>query len=416
MADRPVPALEGRTPLAVARKPNMDSLAREGRLGLVRTCPPEFRPGTEVCAMSLLGYDPKTHFTGRGPLEALGRGIELRKSEVAFRCNLVTVKGDMMEDYSAGHIGDAEAKTLIQMLDKRLGGEEIKFHPGVGYRHLMVWRGGSEEVKTLAPHDIMGQPWRQFIPQGKGEKRLLQIMEDSRILLDGHEVNRARRMKGLASANMAWLWSPGRVPEVQSFREKYGVAGAVISAVDIVKGLGALVGLEIVRVPGATGYFDTNYRGKGEAAVKVLRKSDFVLVHVEAPDEAGHEGKIEEKVKAIEQIDEHVLGPLLQAREKLGGVAFLVMPDHLTPVTEKAHVADEVPVLMARPGARPDGLDTFTEEAASRGSIHLVEGWRLMGRFIGKPGSAAGGPAEPEPADPERDVPESGTPRDPATR
>jgi len=383
MADRPVPELEGRTPLAVARKPNMDFLAREARLGLVRTCPPEFQPGTEVCAMNLLGYDPKAHFTGRGPLEALGRGIELKKSEVAFRCNLVTIKGDKMEDYSAGHIGDAEARALVQMLDKRLGGEEIKFHAGIGYRHLMVWRGGSEEVKTWAPHDIMGQPWKQFIPQGKGEKRLLQIMEDSRVLLDGHEVNRARRAKGLAPANMAWLWSPGRVPIVPSFREKYGVTGGVISAVDIVKGLGTLVGLEIIRVPGATGYFDTNYRGKGEAAVKVLRKSDFVLVHVEAPDEAGHEGKVGEKVKAIEQIDEHVLGPLLAARPKLGEVAFLVMPDHLTPLTAKAHVADDVPVLLARPGTPPDGLETFSEETAARGSIRLAEGSELMGMFIG---------------------------------
>jgi 2,3-bisphosphoglycerate-independent phosphoglycerate mutase len=383
MGDRPVPALGGSTPLAVARKPNMDALAREARLGLVTTCPAGFTPGTEVCAMTLLGYDPKAYFSGRGPLEALGRGIELRKSEVAFRLNLVTVKGDQMADYSAGHIGDAEAKALVQMLDKRLGGEEIKFHPGVGYRHLMVWRGGADEVKTWAPHDIMGQPWKQFIPQGKGEKRLLQLMEDSRVLLDGHEVNRARRMKGLSPANMAWPWSPGRVPTVPGFRDKYGVGGAVISAVDIVKGLGIMAGLEPIRVPGATGYFDTNYRGKGDAAVKVLRKSDFVLVHIEAPDEAGHEGKLDEKVKAIEQIDEHILGPLMAARAKLGEVAFLVMPDHLTPLTDRAHVADDVPVLMARPGIPPDGLDCFSEACAARGSIRMTEGWELMGTFIG---------------------------------
>ena len=395
MSDRPVPELGGKTPLEVARKPHMDRLAKEGQVGYVRTCPPGVQPGTEICMLSVMGYDPAQYFRGRGPLEALGRGIELKKSEVAWRCNLITVNGDLLDDFSAGHITDAEARQLIQMLDKRLGGDEIRFHPGVSYRHLMVWRGGSEEVKTMAPHDIVGQPWLQHVPKGKGEARLLALMQDSRVLLDGHEVNRARRAKGLKSANMIWLWSPGKIPVAPGFGRKYGMTGSVISAVDVVKGIGVLAGLEVVKVPGATGYFDTNYKGKGEAAVKALKEKDFVLVHVEAPDEAGHTGLCQEKISAIERLDEFVVGALLKAAPKLGGLSVLVLPDHATPITVKAHADDPVPFILYRPGAPADTVERYDEAAAKNGSLNVEEGWKLLDLFL--PGPAGISPTSAPP-------------------
>lgn len=384
MSDRPVDALGGKTPLQAAVKPHMDRLAREGETGLVRTCPPGMNPGTEVCMTAVMSYDPVTSFKGRGPLEALGRGIELKKSEVAFRCNLVTVKGDALADFSAGHISDEEAKTLIQMLDKRLGGEKMTFHAGVSYRHLMVWRGGSDEVKTTPPHNIVGQNWKEHLPKGKGEAKLLQLMQDSRILLDGHEVNRARKLKGKNPGNMIWLWSPGRPPVVKDFKEKYGVTGGVITAVDIVRGLGKLAGLELIKVPGATGYFDTNYKGKGDAAVKALKSSDFVMVHVEAPDEAGHEGNVEEKVAAIQRMDEFIVGPLLAAQPKLGDLSILLLPDHPTPIALKGHAEDPVPVALWRSNALKTGPATYDEESVKTGPIQLEEGWRLLDRMFGR--------------------------------
>jgi len=390
MSDRPVEALGGKTPLMAAVKPNMDRLAREGTLGTAITCPKGFNPGTEVAVTVLMGYDPKLFFTGRGPLEALGRGVELKKSEIAWRCNLVTVTlADLMEDYSAGHITDAEAKELILMLDKRLGGEDIKFMPGVSYRHLMIWRGGSDEVKTFPPHNIVGMPFRPHMPTGRGEKKLAQLVDDSRILLEGHEINRARRAKGLRTANMIWPWSPGRFPKMPSIREKYGLAGGVISAVDIVKGIGTAAGLEVIRVPGATGYFDTNYTAKGEAAVKALKKSDFVVVHVEAPDEAGHEALTDEKIKSIGEIDEKVLGAILKAQPKLGDLSIMVMPDHATPIAVKGHVDDPVPFVIWRSNAIiASGAAGFDEDSAGSAPLRVEEGWKLMDSFILPAGQA----------------------------
>lgn len=382
MADRPLAALGGKTPLQAAVKPNMDRVAKEGRTGLVKTCPPEWFPGTEVCTMALMSYDPVTFFRGRGPLEALGRGLALKKNEVAYRCNLVTVKGGAMEDYSAGHITTEEAKPLVQMLDKRLGLEDMAFHAGVSYRHLMVWKGGSEDVRSTPPHNIVGQPFADHLPAGKGESKLRQVMEDSRILLEGHEVNRTRRAKGLRPGNMIWLWSPGKTPVVPAFKEKYGIGGGVISAVDVVRGIGVLAGLEVIKVPGATGYFDTDYAAKGAAAVKALKSREFVFVHVEAPDEAGHEGLVEEKVKAIERIDEHVVGQILAAESKLGGLGVLLMPDHPTPIDVRTHVDDPVPVAMRRPGDAPDGVDRFDEESVKGGSLAVTEATALLDEFF----------------------------------
>jgi 2,3-bisphosphoglycerate-independent phosphoglycerate mutase len=383
MADLPVDALGGKTPLEAANTPNLDRLAREGRTGLVRFCPPGMTPGTEVCMMAVMSYDPREHFRGRGPVEALGRGIALKKSEVAFRCNLVTIEGDRLVDFSAGHITSAEASALVQMLDKRLGGDEIAFHAGVGYRHLMVWRSGSADVKTVAPHDIVGQPWKGHLPKGRGETRLAQLMEDSRVLLEFHEVNVARKRKGLNPANMIWLWSPGKPPAVPTFRDKYGIgSGSVITAVDVVRGYGVLAGLEILEVKGATGYFDTDYKAKGQAAVKALGKQEFVLVHVEAPDEAGHLGSHEEKVKAIEAIDAAIVGPMLAAQPKLGDLSILVLPDHPTPVTTRAHSDGPVPVVLWRSNEPAAGPSRYTEASAAEGPLSTDEGWTLLDRLF----------------------------------
>jgi len=429
MADRPLAELGGRTPLQVAKTPNMDRLAREGSVGLVRTCPAGMVPGTEICLMSLMGYDPREYFRGRGPLEALGDGLELKKSEVAFRVNLVTVQGDLMDDYSAGHITDAEAKEIVLMLDKRLGSDEIRFYPGASYRNIMVWRGGSDEVKTIGPHHILGQPWKPNLPKGKGEAKLLQMIEDSRILLAGHEVNRARRMKKLKIANMIWPWSPGKLPVVPDFRTKYGVGGAMITAVDIGRGLGRLAGLEILKVPGATGYFDTNYQGKGEAAAKALKTTDLVVVHIEAPDEAGHEGLVAEKIRAIEQIDEFVVGALLNAHPKLGALSLLVVPDHPTPLETRNHTDEPVPFVLWRqvastprvkatrgvsadaktpssppgtagggpPPPAPEAGPGFDEATAAASGVLIEEGWTLLDRFFvpAAPADPAAPPSTP---------------------
>ena len=385
MADLPVPELGGKTPLQAANKPHMDRLAREGRVGLVRTTPPGLPPGTEICMTAVMSYEPAKYYTGRGPLEALGRGIQLKKSEVAFRCNLVTVKGDTLVDYAAGHVTDAEAKALIEMLDKRLGLEEMTFHAGVSYRHLMVWRGGSDEVKTTPPHNIPGQKWMEHVPKGKNEAKLLQIMKDSRVLLDGHEVNRARRAKGLNPANMIWLWSPGRTPTAPTFEQKFGMTGGVITAVDIVRGLGVLAGLELIKVPGATGGFDTDYAAKGQAAVKALRTQPFVLAHVEAPDEAGHQGLVDEKVKAIERLDEHIVGPILAAQPRLGDLSILVLPDHYTCLSNRSHDATPVPVALWRSGdPGHDAAAAYDEASAAGGSLSLDDGWTLLDRFFEK--------------------------------
>ncbi|MEK7476168.1 MAG: cofactor-independent phosphoglycerate mutase [Candidatus Coatesbacteria bacterium] len=406
-ADRPLAELGGKTPLQVAKTPNLDRLVREGSIGLVRTCPTGMTPGTEVCLMDLMGYDPREYFRGRGPLEALGEGIELKKSEVAFRCNLVTVQGELLDDYSAGHITDAEGKEIIQMLDKRLGSDEIRFLPGASYRHLMIWRGGSDEVKTIGPHHIMGQPWKANLPKGKGEAKLLQMMEDSRVLLMGHEVNRARRMKKLKVANMIWLWSPGRLPSMPDYRTKFGLGGVMITAVNIGRGMGKLAGLEIVKVPGATGYFDTNYKGKGDAAVKALKTNDLAVVHIEAPDEAGHDGNVAEKVRAIEAVDEFVIGALLKAQPKLGALSILVLPDHATPVEVKNHTDEPVPFVIWRgqpvPAGKMPAMEEgpgFDEAAGAASGVIVEEGWTLLDRFFLPRGASVPAEAADPPATP----------------
>jgi len=313
MADRPVKELGGRTPLEAARTPAMDDIAREGIVGFVQTIPRGMNPGTDVAMLSVLGYDPKKYFTGRGPLEAVSLlGLWLRESQIAFRCNLVTVGDGKLVDYSGGHVRSEEAHLLIDAVNKELGCEAIKFFGGVGYRHIMIIDEEADDfpqrvglsaqdlcsTRCFPPHDVVGEDLRKIYPKGRGEKFLIELMEESFKILDGHEVNQVRRDLGENPANMIWLWGQGKAPALPTLQERFGVRGAVISAVDVVNGIGKYAGLEIIRVPGATGYFDTNYEGKAEYAIRALEDKDFVLIHVEAPDEAGHMGDWKAKIRA----------------------------------------------------------------------------------------------------------------------
>ncbi|CUU38743.1 MAG: cofactor-independent phosphoglycerate mutase [Fimbriimonadales bacterium] len=347
MADWALPELDGQTPLMKARTPAMDRLAREAILGKVLTVPEGMYPGSDVANMALLGYDPRQHYTGRGPIEAAAMGVELEPTDVAFRCSLISTDGERLLDYSGGNISTEEAHTLIQLLQEKLGTSKITFFPGVGYRHVMRWRGGPVEAVCVPPHEIVGSYLRDYYPQGDGEQTLIQLMEDSYEILSAHPINRRREDEGKLPANMIWLWGQGRAPKLEPFSLKWGKTGAVIAAVDVIRGLGRLAGLETPTVPGATGYIDTNYAGKGEYALRMLEKHDFVYVHIEAPDEAGHHGDVEAKIWAIEQIDKHIVAQIAEglfARKE--PFRMLIVPDHFTPVAKRTHAEGFVPFLL----------------------------------------------------------------------
>ncbi|MDD5166850.1 MAG: cofactor-independent phosphoglycerate mutase, partial [Candidatus Omnitrophica bacterium] len=352
MADYPLKELGERTPLEAARKPNMDFIAKAGVLGRAKTIPAKMSPASDVANLSILGYDPEKFYTGRGPLEAANLGVELEEDDVAFRCNLITAVGDTLVDYSAGHISSKEAGILIKFIDKKLGTNRIRFFPGVSYRHLMLVKRGAEdklqELFCRPPHDITGEKISKNLPQGKGAgaEMIIKLMQDSREILEGHEINHVRVDLKENPANMIWLWGQGRKPSMPKFIDKYGVSGSVISAVDLIKGLGRLLGLDVINVRGATGYYDTDYAAKARAALKSLEKNDFVFVHVEAPDEAGHNGDLREKITAIERIDQLILGPILKAFSRKKNFRILVLPDHATPVSLKTHVANEICFAM----------------------------------------------------------------------
>ena len=389
MADYPLAELGGKTPLAAARTPNMDLMARDGILGLVDTIPRGFKAGSDVANLSVLGYDPAECFSGRGPLEAANMGVKLGPGDVAFRCNLVTLgKGEdpLMEDFTAGHIGSAEAAEIIKSLDRKLGNEEFNFYPGVSYRHLFVWRNGSAEMETTPPHDITGRPSRSHLPRGEGKEILLAVMNKAREVLADHPVNLERAARGEKTANAIWLWGQGRAPRMLPLTERYGLSGGVISAVDLLNGIGVYAGLQPIRVAGATGYIDTDYRGKACGALEALRDMDFVFVHVEAPDEMGHEGNIEGKIKAIEDFDEKVVGTVLAGMAALKEVRVLVLSDHPTPISIRTHAADPSPfVVYPTPTGEAHRPGTaFSEEAAAATGLLISPGHQLMDRFIGK--------------------------------
>ncbi len=357
------------TPLELARTPNLDRLSRMGTVGFVKTIPSGFHPGSEIGNMVLLGYDPSSHYTGRGPIEAASLGIEMEKDDVVFRCNLVTLTpyGNhvVMEDYSAGHIEDEDAEKIVEDLNRFVARNGIRFYKGKSYRNLMVWKKSPsrpdevESVKLPPPHDIVGRSIFQFI-EGFS-KEILKLITQSQLLLKNHPVNVKRRNEGKKEANSIWLWGQGRKPSFKPFKELYGRDGAVISAVDVVKGLGRLSGLEVVEVEGATGYYDTNYEGKADAALKALEEKDFVLVHIEATDEAGHSGDFELKKRVIEDFDRRFLGRLLEGLEKFQRWRMVISPDHPTPLDVRTHTDDPVPFLLVDSDSSTETERSFSE-------------------------------------------------------
>ncbi len=385
MADYPLPELGNKTPLESARTPHMDLIARQGKGGTVATVPKDFVPSSDVAILSLLGYPPAKYYTGRGPLEAASLGIKLRKNEVAFRCNLITVEGDTLVDYSAGHISNKEAGILMEFLNKELGNENIRFYPGNSYRHLMIGNlplSTLNSLRCLPPHDIIGQSLRKNFPRGEGAEILRRLMEDSFPLLDKHDINRVRRDLGENPGNMIWLWGQGTTPSMPAFKEKFGPEGAVISAVDVVKGIARCVDLEVINVPGATGYFDTDYQGIAGAALKSLARKDFVFVHIEAPDEAGHMGDLRAKLQSIEDFDRKVVGTIFKGSKNFSQYRVLVMPDHPTPLSLRTHTRDPVPFAFWGTDVESDAMPSFSESSAKKGSLSLKEGGKLMEYFL----------------------------------
>ncbi len=392
MADYPVQSLGGKTPLMVARTPHMDFMAGQGEIGLVRTVPDGFNPGSEIANLSIFGYDPIRYYTGRGPLEAASLGVQLSDNDIAFRCNLVTLKfqGDkiVMEDFSAGHINNEEAREIIRDLNKKIGTKEIQFFPGVSYRHLMVLKNGAAKFLNLGklvlipPHDIIGKEITAFLPQVKDP--ILALMTQSQGLLKYHPVNVAREGKGLLPANSIWLWGQGRSPRMITLKERFGMDGFVISAVHLIKGIGILAGLEVLEVPGITGYFDTNYDGKAQYALKGLREKDFVYVHVEAPDEAGHMGDLQLKIDAIEAFDQKVVGAILKGIKDFDRYKILILPDHPTPLSVRTHTADPVPYLIYSNEVEDETGHgkTFDEVSAGLSGISFEKGFELIERFL----------------------------------
>ncbi|HUS93446.1 MAG TPA: cofactor-independent phosphoglycerate mutase [Phycisphaerae bacterium] len=381
-ADVPLDELRGRTPFEAAETPHLDWIASHGRLGTVNNIPDGLPAGSDVAILSVLGYDPRQYYTGRAPLEAAAQGLKVRPDEWIFRCNFVTIVEGVMEDYSAGHISTEEASALIGELNRRLANEKVRFYPGVGYRHLMTLRGDCD-VQTTPPHDILGQAVAGHLPEGAGAEALQALTERSQRLLADHEINTIRRDLGDNPATSIWLWGEGKMPSLPSFAEKYSLAGKVVTAVDLVAGIAALIGWERIDVPGATGFLDTNYAGKGAAAVKALDDGDFVCVHVEAPDEAGHNADAGGKVAALESIDRHIVGPVLQRLKAEGDDwRILVLPDHPTPCTVRTHTRDAVPFAIA--GARIITVvhDPFTEAAAARSDLHIARGHEMMEYFL----------------------------------
>lgn len=393
MADYPLEELGGETPLMAANIPNMDWVAGNGRVGLVKTIPPGFPSGTEIANMSIFGYDPARYFTGRGPLEAASMKVSLEADDLAFRCNLVTLGMSgpqvIMEDFTADHISSEEAREIIQDIDGEMGTEAIRFYPGISYRHLMVWKGGGnrkglENPGLVPPHDIVGKGIFDYLPKVGREDGIMKLLTRSQVLLKEHPVNLARKEKGLKPANSIWLWGQGGRLQIPTLAEKYGVNGSMISAVDLLKGIGLYAGLEVIDVPGATGYFDTNYRGKAEYGLKELEQKDLVVIHVEAPDEAGHSGDIPRKIETIEAFDKEVVGTVLEGIRDLGDYRVMVLPDHLTPIAIRTHVPDPVPFAIydsRRSTNSPTGMK-FDEESAKRSGVYIEYGYQIMDIFM----------------------------------
>jgi 2,3-bisphosphoglycerate-independent phosphoglycerate mutase len=387
MADYPLDELNGKTPLQYARTPNMDKIAKEGTLGLIDTIPEGFTPGSDVAIMSVLGYNPQVYYTGRGPLEAANMGVQLGADDVAFRCNLVTLGGTpyyLMEDFTAGHITSQEAKIIINDINKELGTDSFQFYPGVSYRHLCVWKDGKHRLETTPPHNITGKAIEKYLPHGEGAEEINNLMVSSQVFLKYHPVNQLRHGEGKKPANSIWLWGQGRVPQFTKLTDKYNIRGGMISAVDLLNGIGIYAGLKVLSVDGATGYIDTNYIGKAKKALDALKEMDFVFIHVEAPDEMGHEGKIEGKIKAIEDFDEKIVGTILKDIYGLAPFRLLVLSDHPTPIKIKTHASDPSPfaILSSSKDENLKNASEFSESTARDSNVMISPGHILMDKFI----------------------------------
>lgn len=392
MADYPVPALGGKTPMMVAKKPHIDALAAKAEVGLVRTVAPGLKPGSDVANMSVLGFDPHRFYTGRSPLEAASIGIDMKDSDVSLRTNLVTLsdKGEpfadkVIEDYCADDISTEEARQLIEAVQAAFGGGEYDFYTGVSYRHCLIWHGGTTELGNMTPpHDITGKVIGPHLSTAETARPLLEMMEKSFDLLKDHPVNKARVAAGRRPANCIWLWGEGKRPALRPFEALYGIKGGMVSAVDLLKGIANCAGMEVAEVPGATGYIDTDFEGKAKAALDLLTRNDLVYVHFEAPDECGHRNEPENKVKAIEMIDSWVLPILEEGLEQYEDYKILLLPDHPTPIVTRTHASDPVPYLLYQKSAPKTGVDTINEETAKATGIYMENGPAMMPHFLGQ--------------------------------
>lgn len=393
MADEPNEALGNSTPMEKANKPCMDSLAAKAEVGIVKTVAEGLKPGSDVANLSVLGYEPAVYYSGRSPLEAVSIGIDLKDTDVTLRCNLVTLSDDedyenkTILDYCADDISSEEAKILIEYIQEKLGNDVFRFYPGVSYRHCLVWSNGNPHPGVLTPpHDITGKVITDYIPKGEAVDELYDLMKKSYDLLKDHPVNQARIARGKRPANSIWLWGEGTKPLLDNFSEKFGIKGSMISAVDLLKGIAICAGMNSVDVDGATGYLDTNFDGKCKAAIEEFKNgADLVYVHVEAPDECGHRGEIENKVKAIEMIDEHILGPVVEFLKGYDDFAVLVCPDHPTPLSIRTHTSTPVPYLIYdSKNEINSGVKVFCEKEARETGNYIEKGFTMMNYFLTK--------------------------------
>ncbi len=386
MPDYPIKELGNKTPLEIADTPNMKKLTSNCIMGMIRTIPDGFPPGSDVGNLSILGYNPQTYYTGRAPLEAMSMGLTLKSGDVAYRCNLVTLDGSgehtVMKDYSAGHITGEEAKELIHFINKNLKYEGVEFFPGISYRHIMLWKNGKTDYRCTPPHDITGKRIHNYLPAG-GDDLLKEMILRSREILNDHPVNLKRKKEGKNPANAIWLWGQGKAVSLPSIEKKYGMKGAVIAGVDLIKGIGRSAGLDVIHVEGATGYLDTNYEGKGKAASEALKKYDLVFLHLEAPDEAGHNGNYMDKVKSIEAFDKRLLKTALDGLSSLREYILLLLSDHPTPCNVRTHVAEPVPFLIhSSTGKGGHSAPAFTESNARKTGLFIANGWELLDNVI----------------------------------
>jgi len=385
MADYPLDILSGKTPLMAAHKPNIDLLAKMGRCGYLKTVPDDMPAGSEVANLAVLGYDVHEVYQGRGVLEAAAMGVILDKHDLAMRCNLLCIEDGKIKNHSAGHISTEESHVLIEALNQEFATDKIHFYPGVSYRHLLVIKGGNNNISLTPPHDVPGTPWRDVMPQahtpeGEETKNILSdLITRSQVLLENHPINLKRKAAGKDPANSVWFWSAGKRPQMKTYQELYNKTGAVISAVDLLHGIGVYAGFKVIKVEGATGLYNTNYEGKVQAALEAIKKVDLVYLHIEAADEAGHEGNVELKIKCIEALDERVVKPIMQAvNEMAEPFAIALLPDHPTPCNIRSHVHDAVPFIICKPGEFPDEVDKYDELSMGKG----LYGNMANGEFI----------------------------------